>query len=128
MNYTTNYHLPQWVEKDRILMDDFNEAMKKIDEVFSGSLTPDGKAAYCGSFSISGSNVSGDVLATFPFAPKCVIFELKNLSYILGNGGAAYVYFSNYTIRIELKDNLLKLAQMDDDIGSYNPGHLIAFP
>ena len=53
MNYTTNYHLPQWVEKDRILMDDFNEAMKKIDEVFSGSLTPDGKAAYCGSFSIS---------------------------------------------------------------------------
>lgn len=31
MNYTTNYHLPQWVESDRILMEDFNEAMSGID-------------------------------------------------------------------------------------------------
>lgn len=31
MNYTTNYHLPQWVESDRILMEDFNEAMEDID-------------------------------------------------------------------------------------------------
>ena len=31
MNYTTNYHLPQWVAEDRILMEDFNEAMSGID-------------------------------------------------------------------------------------------------
>ena len=31
MNYTTNYHLPQWVEEDRIMMGDFNEAMAGID-------------------------------------------------------------------------------------------------
>ena len=31
MNYTTNYHLPQWVESDRILMGDFNEAMETLD-------------------------------------------------------------------------------------------------
>ena len=31
MNYTTNYHLPQWVESDRILMEDFNGAMSDID-------------------------------------------------------------------------------------------------
>ena len=31
MNYTTNYHLPQWVESDRILMEDFNDAMSGID-------------------------------------------------------------------------------------------------
>ena len=31
MNYTTNYHLPQWVESDRIMMEDFNEAMSGID-------------------------------------------------------------------------------------------------
>lgn len=24
MNYTKNYHLPQWVKEDRIMMDDFN--------------------------------------------------------------------------------------------------------
>ena len=31
MEYTTNYHLPQWVESDRIMMEDFNEAMAAID-------------------------------------------------------------------------------------------------
>ena len=31
MNYTTNYHLPQWVESDRILMEDFNQAMETLD-------------------------------------------------------------------------------------------------
>ena len=32
MNYTTNYHLPQWVETDRIMMEDFNDAMSDIDQ------------------------------------------------------------------------------------------------
>lgn len=31
MNYTANYRLPQWVEDDRILMEDFNQAMETID-------------------------------------------------------------------------------------------------
>ncbi len=32
MNYTTNYHLPQWVKEDRIMMDDFNRAMADIEK------------------------------------------------------------------------------------------------
>ena len=32
MNYTTNYHLPQWAETDRIMMEDFNDAMSDIDQ------------------------------------------------------------------------------------------------
>ena len=32
MNYTTNYHLPQWVETDRIQMEDFNQAFSDIDQ------------------------------------------------------------------------------------------------
>lgn len=31
MNYTTNYHLPQWVESDRILMGDFNQMCEDIE-------------------------------------------------------------------------------------------------
>lgn len=31
MDYTQNLHLPQWEESDRIMMDDFNDAMAKID-------------------------------------------------------------------------------------------------
>ena len=33
MNYTQNYQLPQWVETDRILMEDFNDAFSAIDGV-----------------------------------------------------------------------------------------------
>ena len=31
MEYTKNYHLPQWVEEDRIQMEDFNDAMVSIE-------------------------------------------------------------------------------------------------
>ena len=31
MNYTANYQLPQWVDTDRILMDDFNDMTEAID-------------------------------------------------------------------------------------------------
>ena len=37
MEYTTNYHLPQWVETDRIMMGDFNDAMASIDEGMDNS-------------------------------------------------------------------------------------------
>ena len=39
MNYTNNYHLPQWVESDRILMEDFNDAMAGIDLGIQGART-----------------------------------------------------------------------------------------
>ena len=32
LNYTKNYQLPQWVESDRVLMEDFNDAMAKVDQ------------------------------------------------------------------------------------------------
>ena len=31
MEYTKNYHLPQWAEEDRIQMEDFNDAMASIE-------------------------------------------------------------------------------------------------
>ena len=37
MIYTANYHLPQWVEEDRILMEDFNDAMAGIDQGLQGA-------------------------------------------------------------------------------------------
>ena len=37
MNYTTNYHLPQWVETDRIQMEDFNQMCAAIDQGIKGA-------------------------------------------------------------------------------------------
>ena len=36
MNYTANYQLPQWVESDRLMMDDFNAAMSQIEQGLTG--------------------------------------------------------------------------------------------
>lgn len=35
MNYTENYQLPQWVESDRVLMEDFNAANLKVDQTLA---------------------------------------------------------------------------------------------
>ena len=37
MIYTANYHLPQWVEEDRIIMEDINDAMAGIDQGLQGA-------------------------------------------------------------------------------------------
>ena len=39
MTKTEHYQLPQWVESDRILMEDFNEAMGNIDKGMDGIRT-----------------------------------------------------------------------------------------
>lgn len=36
MDYTKNYHLPQWVMSDRIMMEDFNQMCADIDAGISG--------------------------------------------------------------------------------------------
>ena len=41
MNYTKNYHLPQWIKEDRIMMEDFNAAMSSME---SGMTRAEGKA------------------------------------------------------------------------------------
>ena len=45
MNYTENYHLPQWEETDRIMRTDFNAAMASLE----GGLTECRDAAAAGS-------------------------------------------------------------------------------
>ena len=37
MEYTKNYHLPQWVKSDRIMMEDFNAAMAGIEAGLSNN-------------------------------------------------------------------------------------------
>ncbi len=44
MDYTKNYHLPQWVKEDRVMMDDFNRAMADIEGGLSGNAQAAAKA------------------------------------------------------------------------------------
>ena len=100
MNYTTNYHLPQWVETDRIQMEDFNGAMSDIDQgiktaqdtaetaqanasaaqtaatAVADAYTPDNKPYVVGSYSANGSGVTVEL----GFKPSLVIISGERYS------------------------------------------------
>ena len=71
MNYTTNYHLPQWVESDRILMEDFNDAMETIDEGLTEAYRPDNLPFVIGSY--YGTGEASSTTITLGFRPSLVI-------------------------------------------------------
>ena len=89
MNYTTNYHLPQWVETDRIMMEDFNGAMSDIDQgiktaqstadtaeskadAVAGAYTPDNKPYVIGTYT---GNGYGTQEITLGFSPSITIIS-----------------------------------------------------
>ena len=94
MNYTTNYHLPQWVETDRIQMEDFNQAMADIDQGIKDAQetanTAQGTAtaAYCptnkpyvvGTYTGTSSNMT----ITLGFKPSFLIISGRQTSYPTG--------------------------------------------
>ena len=95
MNYTTNYHLPQWAETDRIMMEDFNQMCSDIDEgiktaqdtadtaeskadaaqtaanAVADAYTPGNQPYVVGSYTGSGADMS----ITLGFRPKFLILS-----------------------------------------------------
>ena len=69
MNYTTNYHLPQWVESDRIMMGDFNQMCEDIES----GLTSNAQAA-------AAAKTAADTAQTTASAAYCP----DNMPYAIG--------------------------------------------
>ena len=100
MNYTTNYHLPQWVETDRIQMEDFNQMCADIDQGIKDAQetanTAQGTAtaAYCptnkpyvvGTYTGTSSNMT----ITLGFKPSFLIISGRQTSY--PHRGIIYVH------------------------------------
>ena len=95
MNYTTNYHLPQWVESDRILMEDFNEAMEAIEEGLSASYTADNPPVVMGWCNVPAGVGMGTVIATFDFTPSFAIVSMGTAA-LVPQGHLAYIISSVY--------------------------------
>ena len=130
MNYTTNYHLPQWVETDRIQMEDFNDAMADIDEgltagntsdeqiraILASGLTPEGKVMESGRFTIQPSTAANTVMVTFDFAPQVVLVEIEAALVILEKNSTRMfsVGGGRYNVIVELRGNQLILRGNSD--------------
>ena len=123
MNYTTNYHLPQWVEEDRIMMTDFNEAMERIEEGMSACYGDGRKPAAWTTFALKGSTGNGTTLAEFDFAPAFVILGSTQLYCVLANDSSVMTLTSGiyeYRITVRLSGTSLILSSNDSDLpGTY---------
>lgn len=94
MNYTTNYHLPQWAETDRIQMEDFNQMCADIDQgikdvqetantaqgVASAAYCPTNKPYVVGTYTGTSSNMT----ITLGFKPSFLIISGRETSYPTG--------------------------------------------
>ena len=106
MNYTANYQLPQWVETDRILMEDFNDMASTLDAALGGLRedvdTHAETLAGCGNCQLySGSYVGTGsvqpVTHTFPGKPLVVMVGDGNYgSAIIAWRGMSYAHPSDY--------------------------------
>lgn len=113
MDYTQNLHLPQWEESDRIMMDDFNDAMAAIDaampRIVTGSYTGDGTY---------GSE--HPTTLTFDFKPRMVLlFNPGGQNYhgicIPGESGSPYMLNDNTSISVRWSENTVSLWSGSSD-------------
>ena len=98
MNYTQNYQLPQWVETDRILMEDFNGAFSALDTALAahdGDLAEKGNCqVYFTTYTGNGAYDEGGARTlTFPHKPLFVVItETFDSSCMTAAYGAPTVY------------------------------------
>ena len=82
MEYTTNYHLPQWVESDRIMMGDFNEAMSNLE----GGITTAQEAADAAQSAADNAQDSADMAQGTADTAKAIAEGLIVTGSYTGNG------------------------------------------
>ena len=102
MNYTENYHLPQWVETDRVQMEGFNQMCADIDQgikiaqetantaenkanAVQDAYKPDNKPYVTGTYTGTGE----DVTITLGFRPSFLIISAMGQT-TLGNSITAW--------------------------------------
>ena len=98
MNYTANYQLPQWVETDRILMDDFNDSYSKLDAALKTNA--DGlaaeTAARTAALAAKGNCqiYTAIYIGTGDGQPVSHIFPQKPLFIMVGQSGGLYGFIA----------------------------------
>ena len=91
MNYTENHHLPQWDSTDRVLRNDFNDAMTTIDT----ALTACGNCTVVfGTYTGNGS-ISQSPVLQFDSTPVALFLSGGGYSLWMLSGSGAWTFANN---------------------------------
>lgn len=100
MNYTENYHLPQWKKEDRIMMDDFNAAMANLEEgITEAQTTADTLPYVVGTYTGDGATYRNIDVG---FRPQFVIICTEHLSSSASYGGHSVLMTGAYPVASRL--------------------------
>lgn len=81
MNYTENYHLPQWEEDDRVMRSDFNNAMAALEDGLSTNARTAAKALelpyVTGAYTGNGETITIQT----GFRPRFLIISAQDVVY-----------------------------------------------
>ena len=131
MNYTANYHLPQWVETDRILMEDFNDMASTLD----AALKTNADAAAASADAVSAKGNYQIHFSTYvgggTTSPKTMNFPAKPLLVMVANPDGfcfwacrgmtrVYPHHSSGTTRVQLTWGASSLTWNYDNYASSN--------
>lgn len=106
MNYTENYHLPQWEETDRIMRVDFNEAMAGIEEGMTAAQTSADAAAELPY--VIGTYMGDTTVYDFvevPFKPRAVLISCQTYDTMEGSARASCFFFTQSLPDVLLMQN-----------------------
>lgn len=115
MEYTKNYHLPQWVKSDRIMMEDFNGAMAGIEAGITGNAQAAARAqAAADNAGIAANNAqstANTALANKPYVIGTYRGNLREVEVKLGFRPQAIVIARSYINYDEETDPLRSMGE-----------------
>ncbi|MDE7010938.1 MAG: hypothetical protein K2O93_06965 [Oscillospiraceae bacterium] len=127
MNYTKNYHLPQWEENDRVLRLDFNNAMAALEDGLQANASATDQVKRIAEAAYSSGNkpyvigrypgTGGSQTITLGFRPSFLIIS-GTKSTPDANGATRLAYFFGATSG----ENLNKSVQFTDSGFIVTPG------
>ncbi len=121
MNYTTNYHLPQWVAEDRILMEDFNEAMESIEAGLDTKFSENNRPYVSGTLTVPNPCTPGTPLVILAFEPHHVLIQSAGATLIsqgenkicyIGTGSNA----STYNVILSLRGSQIQFYSFGSNV------------
>lgn len=84
MQYTKNYHLPQWVKTDRIMMDDFNQMCRDMEAGLNKTASDAAAATAAVSTAAAAAAQQAQDTADTALAKATAAFSADNWPYVLG--------------------------------------------